>query len=88
MFATQIVEDETRELAERLETAVYSVINSVQDSVSKRLRTAWPSTDGRKMALPGVRFGTDCIHLWYGESEEAPVLGIPEIPLTEIANET
>ena len=85
MFATEIVEDETRELTERLQTAVYAVINSVQDSVSKHLRIAWPSTNGRTMAMPGVRVATDSIHLWYGESEEAPVLGIPEIPLTEIA---
>jgi hypothetical protein len=86
LFAAEIVEDETQELAERLQTAVYAVINSVQDSVSKHLRTAWPSTDGRKMALPGVRLGTDSIHLWYGEFEKSPVLGIPEIPLAEIAS--
>jgi hypothetical protein len=84
--APQRIEDEPSELAERLKTAVYEVLDSVQDSISEHLRTPWPSTDGRKMAMPGVRVGTDSIQLWYGESEKAPVLGIPEIPLTEIAS--
>jgi hypothetical protein len=84
--APQRIEDEPGELPERLKTAVYEVLDSVQDSVSEHLRIPWPSTDGRKMAMPGVRVGTEAISLWYGESGSAPVLAIPEIPLTEIAD--
>src|SRR2546423_5214118 len=79
----EIADDDARERGERFETAVYGVLNSVQDSISEHQRTPWPSTDGRNMAEPGVRCGTDYIHLWYGESENAPVLAIPAIPFTE-----
>jgi hypothetical protein len=83
--APQRIGNEPGELAERLKTAVYDVLDSVQDTASEHLRTPWPSVDGRKMAMPGVRIGASSIHLWYGESEKAPVLAIPEIPFTEIA---
>ena len=82
----EIADDDSRELEERLHTAVYGVLNSIQDSVSEHLRAPWPSTDGRTMAMPAVRIGPNSIHLWYGESETEPVLGFPEIPLGEIAN--
>jgi len=39
---------------------------------------------GRHMALPGLRIDMDSIHIWYGDSETAPVLAIPKIPLVEI----
>ena len=80
----EIADDESRELKERLYTAVFGVLNSVQDSVSERLRTPWPSVDGRTMAMPEARIATDAVHLWYGESETGPVLGLPKIPLGEI----
>jgi hypothetical protein len=75
----EIADDDARELEERLDTAVYGVLNSVQDSISEHLRTPWPSTDGRKMAMPAVRVGPNSIHLWYGESEAEAVLRLPEI---------
>jgi hypothetical protein len=81
----EIVEDETRELTERLETAVYSVLNTVQDSVSEHLRTPWPSTNGREMAMPGVRYDGKSIHLWFGRDEAAPAVRIPPISITEIS---
>jgi hypothetical protein len=85
MTTPEIADDDTRERGERFETAVYGVLNSVQDSISEHLRIPWPSEHGRTMAPPKVRVGTDAIRLWYGDSETAPVLAIPEIPLTEIA---
>ena len=81
----EIADDDTRERGERFRTAVSGVLNSIQDTISEHLRIPWPSHDGRTMAPPNVRVGTDSIHLWYGESETAPVLAIPEIPFTEIA---
>lgn len=84
MLTLSIVEDERREMTERLETAVESVLSSVQDSVSKQLRIPWPSTDGRRMALPGVNFDGESIHSWYGAIEEEPVLKLREIPIAEI----
>lgn len=80
-----IVEDDTRELTERLDTAVYSVLNSVQDVISVDRRTPWPSINGREMAMPGVRVDAESIHLWFGRDEAAPVLAIPSIAITEIS---
>lgn len=80
----EIADDETRELRERLETAVYGVLNSVQDTITEQLRLPWPSQDVRVMAPPKVRAAADAIHLWYGDSETAPVLAIPQIPLREL----
>src|SRR5437016_2389768 len=78
MTTPEIADDDTRERGERLETAVYGVLDSLQDSISEHLRIPWPSQDGRTMPPPRARVGTDSIHLWYGESETAPVLAIPE----------
>jgi hypothetical protein len=78
-----ILEDDTRELAERLETAVYSVLSMVQDSISEYLRTPWPSTNGREMAMPGVRTDAEMVYLWYG-GEKEPVISMPPIRIAEI----
>ncbi len=78
-----IVEDETRELSERLESAVHTVLSMVQDDISEHLRTPWPSTDGRTMAMPGVRIDAEVVHLWYG-GERAPVLRMPAIRIADI----
>jgi hypothetical protein len=78
-----IVDDQSRELAERLETAVSSVLSQVQDAISEHLRTPWPSVDGRHMALPGVRVDAELIHLWYGD-ERAPVLRISAVKIADI----
>jgi hypothetical protein len=80
----EIVDDESRELGERLLTIVDSVLSVVQDNISEHLRTPWPSTDGRAMAMPGVRTDTEFVHLWYGPDEAAPVIVIPAIPINEI----
>ena len=78
-----IADDQSRELAERLETAVSSVLSQVQDAISEHLHTPWPSVDGRHMALPGVRVDAELIHLWYGE-ERAPVLKISAVKIADI----
>ena len=83
-YALDVVPDETRELHERLETAVLSVLSTIQDSISEHLRTPWPSRDGRNMALPNVRVVREAIQLWYGDDEQAPVIAIPAIPMSEI----
>ena len=83
----ELADEETRELEERLWTAVYGVLNYVQDSISEETREPWPSKDRRAMAMPGVRVGRDAIYLWYGD-ETAPVLGLPKIPLAEIMEQS
>jgi hypothetical protein len=79
----EIVEDESRELTERLETAVHSVIDRLQDQVSVYLHTPWPSLDGHTMAMAEVDRDEDSIHLWFGD-KLAPVLTIPAISISEI----
>jgi hypothetical protein len=78
-----IIEDESRDLGKRLEIAVESVLSSLQDSVSEHTCLPWPSSDGRTMALPGVRSDAEAVHLWYGE-EGAPVVRLPAIRFDEI----
>ena len=83
IFSFDIVEDESRELNKRLETAVWSVLSSLQDDISEDLCTPWPSTDGRMMAMPEVHSDGEQVHLWYGD-ERAPVLSLPAIRIEEI----
>lgn len=78
-----IVDDQSRELAERLESAVSAILSEVQDTISEHLHTPWPSVDGRHMALPGVRVDAELIHLWYGD-EQAPVLRISAVKIADI----
>ena len=75
------------EAANELRFAVWSVLNTVQDSISEYTATPWPSVDGQIMALPGVRIDADFIHLWYGEHEGVPVIRIPPIRTSEISDE-
>ena len=88
VVSPEIVEDESRDLGERLETTVFAALDSIQDSVTEYLRIPWPSADGRSMAEPGVRYDGDAIHLWYGDSEKAAVLGLSAIPLSEVVSES
>jgi hypothetical protein len=78
-----IVEDETRDLTERLETAVHSVIDRLQDQISEHLGAPWPSLDGRRMAMPEVHSDGEWVHLWFGD-RQAPVLSLPPIRIAEI----
>ena len=82
-FTPEIIEDETRDLSEVLFTASWSVLSALQDVISELTRDAWPSTDGRTMALPDVRVDADAVHLWYGD-ERAPMIRLPAIRLAEI----
>lgn len=79
----EIVDDESRDPSERLETAVLSVINTLQDDISEHMRTPWPSHDGRAMALAEARSDGKSVHIWYGD-RQAPVLTIPPISIDEI----
>jgi hypothetical protein len=85
IMSLDILEDESRELNERLETVVWPIISSLQDDISEDLRTPWPSIDGRTMALPEVRSDGEWVHLWYGD-ERAPVLSLPAIRIAEITD--
>ena len=83
ILSVDIAQDGSRDLNERLETAVYGVINSLQDDISEDLRTPWPSLDGRTMAMPEVHSDGKSVHLWFGDGR-APVLSMPAIPIAEI----
>lgn len=85
ILSVDIVEDESRELNERLETVVYSVLNSLQDDISEDLHTPWPSANGRTMAMPQVHSDGEWVRLWYGDGR-APVLSMPAIRIAEIAD--
>jgi len=85
IFSFDIVEDESRDLNKRLETAVWSVLSSLQDDISEDLCTPWPSIDGRTMAMPEVHSDGEQVHLWYGD-ERAPVLSLPAIRIAEITD--
>jgi hypothetical protein len=85
LLIAQVVEDESRDLSERLWNAAESVLSGLQDSISEHTRDPWPSTDGRTMALPGVRWDGERLHLWFGDDEAAPAVGIPPINITEIS---
>jgi|SRR5438105_3095849 len=82
--APERIAEETGDLGKQLEIAVYEVLDGLQDAVAEHLRAPWPSLDGRNMGLPGVRLTAESVHLWYGGTERAPVLAIPEIPFAEI----
>jgi hypothetical protein len=85
ILSLNIVEDESRDLDKRLQTAVWSVINSLQNDISEDLRTPWPSIDGRTMAMPEVHSDGVWVHLWYGDAA-APVLKMPAIRIAEITD--
>jgi hypothetical protein len=85
ILSLDIVEEENRDLDERLRTTVWSVINSLQNDISEDLRTPWPSIDGRTMAMPEVHSDGEWLHLWYGD-RRAPVLSMPAIRIAEITN--
>jgi hypothetical protein len=78
-----IVDDESRDLTERLETAVDSVLNTLQDDISEYLCTPWPSLNGRMMAMPEVHSDGEWLHLGYGD-RKAPILSLPSIRIADI----
>ncbi len=84
IMSVDIVEDESRDLNERLRTSVWSVISGLQDDIAEDLRTPWPSADGRTMAMPEVHSDGEWVHLWYGD-RGAPVLSLPPIRIADIA---
>jgi len=83
-----VVDDDTRDSAERIETAVSSVLSTVQDEVAENLREPWPSRDGHQMALPGVRLDADALHMWFGDTEESAVLTLPSIAMHVLNRES
>ena len=71
--------------AARVESAVESVLSSVQDEVSRACRKQWPARpDGARMAMPGTRTDDARVYLWYGASEAAPVLAFAPIEFAEL----
>ena len=81
-----IVEDDTRSLSERLETATSGVLNSIQDAISELEHVPWPSTDGREMAMPGARLLKERLVLWYGD-EANPLVSLQPIAVRELWEE-
>jgi hypothetical protein len=84
MSPTTIMEDASRELVDRIDTFLVSALSLIQDGISEHTRTPWPTTDGRKLALPRVRFDGTQFHMWFGDNETAPVLRIAPISLSSL----
>jgi len=83
--AARILEEvDDRTLNKRVESAVLAVLSDVQDSVMRHLRSKWP-TDGRGLlALPGARADQNRVLLWYGVSDDRPVISFRPIEFDEI----
>ena len=81
--ATIVEDDDDRTLARKLESAVYSVLDIIQDCISEHLREPWPAYPGRRMANPGTRAEGTRVYAWFGD-ENAPALTLSPIEVSEI----
>lgn len=71
--------------AERVASSARTVLDSVQDEVSRAFRIQWPAlAAGGGMAMPGTRADSVRVYLWYGPSEAAPVIAFTPIELAEL----
>jgi len=83
--APNLVEvEDGRALAERVALAVEGVLDSIQDCVMEYLHEEWPADGAGKSAPPGARTEGGRAYLWYGASEDDPVIGLPPIEFDEL----
>jgi hypothetical protein len=83
-----IAEDaDGRTPGERIEVAVWSIINSIQDRVSEALREPWPRMQTGEMALPDTRLDGDRLLLWFGD-ERSPTVALLPISVAEVQQAT
>jgi hypothetical protein len=84
--AELLEERDGRTFQELISNAALCVLNDVQDSVIVFLQSKWPIDDKKELALPGARSDQNRIHLWYGNSEENPVIDMEPIEFDQILN--
>lgn len=78
--AAIIIEDKDgRTASERVKTVVLAVLGDIQDSVMLYLTEQWPTEIGGELAMPGARTDAGRVYLWYGASEEQPVISLRPI---------
>jgi hypothetical protein len=81
--ALEILEDDDgRTAREKIETAVQSVLSSIQDTIIETVKGPWPGTSprGADLPMPGCRVTGDQLWFWFGY-EDAPVVSAPPIQL-------
>lgn len=60
--------------------AVWSVLSSVQDQITRDTKSPWPQLQG-ELALPHVEIRGSMLKAWYGSNDEI-ALDLGEFPLT------
>ena len=81
-----LVEQDAGSSEDRITSAAYNALNSVQDFISEELHWPWPPTEGKArgyMAMPWAMLKDGKLLLGYGESNELTLV-IEPIPLNAI----
>ena len=82
--AELLEEKDGRTLHELVGSAVRGVLNDVQDSVMLFLREKWPTDHKKELALADARTDLHRVYLWYGGSEDKPVVGMEPIEFDQL----
>lgn len=80
-------EPEASPFVDRVVSAGYHVLSSVQDMIAEATTEPWPRLPQGGMANPGTRADAGLVYLWYGpnsEHEEGAVLSLPPITLAAL----
>ena len=64
-------DDDNRPLAEKIETAVFAVLDATQDCIAEELTMPWPRVPGERMITPIVRREGARLRFWYGDEDTA-----------------
>jgi hypothetical protein len=85
--ASSILEDDAdRADPERIRTAVWATVSSIQDDVATTLTSPWPTGMSGEMALPECRIEAGTLLVWFGEREETAALRLRPIQLAELSD--
>lgn len=76
-------DDDDGTLGERAQTAVWAMMDGVQDAVMRYTRQPWPLEPDGSLADPRTRSDLACVHLSFGRNEHEPVIRMEPIPFTE-----
>ena len=77
--------DEGDRLLEVAGYAAVTILNGVQDSISRILREPWPRLSSGAMAIPAARTDDQHLYLWFGPSEFDAAITLEPITLAELA---
>jgi len=84
-LAADILTDEDgRSIVQRVETAAYAIMSSIQDEVMESTKEQWP-VGPRGAAEPEARVIGEQLHLWFGD-EAAPIIRLEPVDLSELAD--